>query len=156
MNSKYTVTKIISPHVVELDVPSKIWPRFHVDLLRSSSSDPLPSQNQDDLQPAPVLVSKDGENTVPEQIVEKILRAETVNRGGGQVRRLLVKWEGFAEPTWEDRSELEETQALDKFEQHYGIGDNFGEEEGARQGSKRSPKHRLQIYKDKKKNRVMK
>lgn len=34
VNAKYRVTKVISPHVVELDVPSGIWPKFHVDLLK--------------------------------------------------------------------------------------------------------------------------
>lgn len=60
VNAKYTVTKVISPHVVELDVPSKIWPKFHVDLLRKANINPLPSQVQDDSQPTPILVP-DGE-----------------------------------------------------------------------------------------------
>ena len=34
VNAKYRVTKIISSHVVELDVPSGIFPRFHVELLK--------------------------------------------------------------------------------------------------------------------------
>ena len=72
VNAKYRVTKIISPHVVELDVPSGIWPRFHVDLLKRDPCDPLPSQILGDLQPPP-LINADGEE---EQIVEKILRAE--------------------------------------------------------------------------------
>ena len=61
VNAKYKITKIISPHVVELDVPSKIWPRFHVDLVRRASEDPLPSQSSDDSQPSPIPVNrKDG------------------------------------------------------------------------------------------------
>ena len=32
----------------------------------------------------------------------------------------LVKWRGFAELTWEPVSELEETAALDAYEERYG------------------------------------
>ncbi|KAI0994581.1 hypothetical protein K3495_g13600, partial [Podosphaera aphanis] len=129
---------IISPHVVELNVPSKIWPRFHVELLRKASNDPLPSQIQDDSQPTPELVKEP--NSEPEHIVERILRAERVRRGRGFVRRLLVKWKDFAEPNWEDRSELEDVEALDRFEAQFGSGDGVGEEEGARQGHSRKKK----------------
>ncbi|KAI0993806.1 hypothetical protein K3495_g14378, partial [Podosphaera aphanis] len=139
VNAKYSVTKVISPHVVELDVPSKVWPRFHVELLRKASQDPLPSQLQDDIQPAP-KISGDHPDDVPEQTVERILRAERMRRGRGHVRRLLVKWKGFAEPTWEDRSELEETEALDNFEAEFGSGDGVGEDEGARQGNRKLKK----------------
>ncbi|KAI0997026.1 hypothetical protein K3495_g11161 [Podosphaera aphanis] len=96
VNAKYSVTKVISPHVVELDVPSKVWPRFHVELLRKASQDPLPSQLQDDIQPAP-KISGDHPDDIPEQTVERILRAERMRRGRGYVRRLLVKWKGFAD-----------------------------------------------------------
>lgn len=50
------------------------------------------------------------------------------------MHRVLVKWKNFAEPNWEDRSNLKNAIALDKFEQTYGKGDGVGEEEGARQG----------------------
>ncbi|KAI0996740.1 hypothetical protein K3495_g11442 [Podosphaera aphanis] len=48
VNAKYKVTNFISPHVVELDVPSKVFPRFLVELLGRASDDPLPSQLSDD------------------------------------------------------------------------------------------------------------
>ncbi|KAI1002406.1 hypothetical protein K3495_g5798 [Podosphaera aphanis] len=80
VNAKYSVTREISPHVVELEVPSQICPRFHVDLLRKASSDPLPSQVQDDSQPDPAFA--EGQNAEPEQTVERILMAERVRRGG--------------------------------------------------------------------------
>ncbi|KAI0995325.1 hypothetical protein K3495_g12857, partial [Podosphaera aphanis] len=133
VSAKYSVTKVISPHVVELDVPTKIWPRFHVELLRMASEDPLPSQIQDDQQPAPI-VDAECPLAPPEQVVERILRAEKHKRGRGWARRLLVKWRNFAEPTWENRSELDDVKALDVFESKYGKGDGVGEEEGARQG----------------------
>lgn len=43
-NAKKTTAKIISSHIVELDIRSKIWPRVHVDLLRRARNDPLLSQ----------------------------------------------------------------------------------------------------------------
>ncbi|CAJ2645145.1 unnamed protein product [Trifolium pratense] len=137
VNAKYKIIKIISPHVVELDVPSQIWPRFHVELLRKASDDPLPSQSQDDIQPSPVYVQDKTGTPQPEQVVERILRAEKFRRGGAYIRRILVKWKGFAEPNWEDRENLEDTEALDKFEERFGKGDGVGENEGARQGPKR-------------------
>ncbi|KAI0993493.1 hypothetical protein K3495_g14691 [Podosphaera aphanis] len=136
VNAKYNVTRVILPHVVELDVPSKIWPRLHVDLLRKASEDPLPSQLQDNQQPEPIM-DEQSPQAPPEQIVERILRAEKHQRGRGWVRRVLVKWKNFAEPTWEDRSELDDVRALDVFESKYGKGDGVGEEEGARQGRKK-------------------
>lgn len=76
VNAKYTITKIISPHVVELDVPSKIFPRFHVQLIKRASEDPLPSQKIDDTQPPPVFPNNENSMSEPEQFVERIMRAE--------------------------------------------------------------------------------
>lgn len=86
------------------------------------------------MQPEPLSVQNDNHEITQEQVVEKILRAEKFRRGRGWVRRILVKWKGFAEPNWENRSALEEVVALDKFEAKFGKGDGVGEEEGARQG----------------------
>ncbi|KAM4067454.1 integrase core domain-containing protein [Hirsutella rhossiliensis] len=54
LHHKYTVTKVISSHVVELDVPGSIRPRFHVDFLRRTQQDPAPGQEVDDAQPTPI------------------------------------------------------------------------------------------------------
>ena len=127
VNAKYNLTKIISPHVVELHVPSNIWPRFHVKLLQRASEDPLPLQILDDAQPSPILVKgKDG-HTQPEQTVENILRTEKFHKGKLWVRRVLVKWKGFAEPNREDRSDMEEVKELDLFESKFGCGDRVVE-----------------------------
>ncbi|KAI0996011.1 hypothetical protein K3495_g12171, partial [Podosphaera aphanis] len=135
VNAKYSITRVISPHVVELDVPTRIYPRFNVDLLRKASEDPLPSQYKDDVQPAP-LIDPDNPEAGEEQVVERILRAERIRRGRGWVRRVLVKWKGFAEPTWENRSDMEDVEAMDRFESKFGTGDGVGEKEGSRQGKK--------------------
>ncbi|KAI0993985.1 hypothetical protein K3495_g14199 [Podosphaera aphanis] len=128
INAKYRITKVISPHVVELDVPSGIYPRFHVDLLKRDPHNPLPSQRLRDNQPPP-LISTEGEEG---QFVEQILRAEKRPRGRGFRREVLVKWDQFEEPNWEPRESLEETEALDVFESKYGLGDDVGEDVGAR------------------------
>ena len=145
VNAKYKITKIISPHVVELDVPSKIWPRFHVELLRKANDDPLPSQIQDDTQPSPVFIRDNKGSLRPEQIVERILRAEKFRRGKRWIRRVLVKWKGFAEPNWEDRSDMEDVEALDFFESKFGKGDGVGEDEGARQGQTHTKRKKKKI-----------
>ncbi|KAI0994170.1 hypothetical protein K3495_g14012 [Podosphaera aphanis] len=147
VSGKYTVTKVISPHVIELDVPSGIHPRFHVQLIRRAGQDPLPSQVVDDAQPPPVYpedLNQDNSGE-PEQYVERILRAERVRRGRKWVRRVLVKWKDFAEPNWEDRANLENNEALDIFESKYGKTDGVGEEEGARQGPAKSLQKKKKI-----------
>lgn len=138
LNAKYSIIKVISPHVVELDVTSRIWPRFHVQLLKRAGNNPLPSQNKDDEQPLPVVPQTlNGEqSSEPEQFFERILRAERMRRGKKWVRRVLVKWKGFVEPNWEDRDHLEDNEALDKFEALYGKNDGVGESEDARPGRK--------------------
>lgn len=126
LHAKYKVTKIISHHVVELDIPIGIHPRFHVDMLKRAENDPLPSQKQDDYFPAPVNVNMP--RIYQEWEIERIIKAGRKRRGRGIQRLVLVKWKGQKEPTWEPRSQLEDTAAMDIFEKKYGIGDNVGEE----------------------------
>ena len=120
LHAKYTVVKVIDPFVVELDVPRGIHPRFHVDLLQRVSSDPLPSQEQDDAQPPPIVVLDEMGVEEPEYHVERILRATTKRRGRGSYRALLVKWVGYAKPTWEPLDNFRGVEALDSFERTYG------------------------------------
>lgn len=74
---------------MELDIPSGINPRFHIDLLKKASEDPLPSQKQDDSQPNPINTTVPRENQ--EFVVERILRAEKHRHGRGFRRMLIVK-----------------------------------------------------------------
>ena len=126
LNAKYRVTKTISPHVVELDVPPGIFNKFHVDLLKRASDDPLPSQKVDDSQPPPLIPAAQRRPAMWE--VERIMRAELRPRGRGHRRDVLVKWRGYEKPTWEPRVNLEHTTLYNEFVARYGTGDGVGEE----------------------------
>ena len=84
---------------------------FHSQLLRLASSDPLPSQIQDDTQPLPQLVGNEDEYEI-----EKILDEKTVRGRGSPRKKFLVKWTGYAKPTWEPEDALKDTVALDAWE----------------------------------------
>jgi hypothetical protein len=116
LHHKYTVTKVISSHVVELDVPGSIHPRFHVDLLRRARQDPAPGQRVDDSQPPPIQE----ENGVEKWEVEEILCARWKNRGRGKFREVFVRWHGYADATWEPVEALRKTEAMEEFESVYG------------------------------------
>ena len=102
-NLKYTVLEVVGPNAVKLNTPGRIHLVFNVNMLRLASSDPLPSQPQDDNEPEPIEV--DGEE---EYVVEEIVE----ERGRGRRKQYLVKWEGYPDPTWEPASNLEHTDAL--------------------------------------------
>lgn len=144
MHAKYKVVNIISPHVVELSIPSGIHPRFHVDLLKKAAEDPLPSQKQDDSLPDPIETIVQREDQ--EFLVERILRAENKRYSRGFKRMLLVKWQGQKEPTWEPRIELEQTTVLDAFEKFRKM-DDIGEQNVGVVTGRRSEKKKLQINK---------
>lgn len=123
LHAKYTVTKVFpNKHVYELDVPGGVYKRFHTTLLRPASTDALPSQTNDDPQPPAIRV-----NDEDEYLVEDILCARWEKRGRGKRRMALIKWKGFAKPTWEPAAELDETAAMDTYEERYGpIAENDG------------------------------
>jgi hypothetical protein len=124
LNVKYEITEIISPYVVELNVPGHIYPKFHVDLLKQAENDPFSSQIRDNTQPPPLFI--DGE---PEYIVEKIKRARLKKMGKRNRRKILVKWKRYKKETWEPREEFLKTEALAQFECKFGTGNGVGEED---------------------------
>jgi hypothetical protein len=115
-NAKFTVTEVINSHAYRLNTPPGIDNVFHVSLLRPAGIDPFPSQIVIEAQPPPI-VSEDGEE---EYEVEEIVRARTRKIGRGSRREVLVKWTGYARPTWEPLASLENTAALDTFEERFG------------------------------------
>ena len=112
----YRVLACIGTHAVQLDTPPGIHPIFHVSLVKKAAEDPLPSQLTIDNEPSmifdtpkdpsSVAINFDGEYTI-----KRILRHRRQGRGW----RLLVKWLGWPEPTWEPLQQLQETMALDAY-----------------------------------------
>ncbi len=88
IHAKYTVTRVVSSHVYELNVPRQIHRRFHVSLLRPAATNPFPSQHQMDYQPPVVLSIREGEGD--EYAVEEIIAARTHHHQ----HQVLVKWVG--------------------------------------------------------------
>lgn len=118
IHAKYTVTKTYegSPHFYELNVPRGVHNKFHISLLRPTADDGLPSQTRDDPQPLAVRV-EDGDEFWD---VDEILCCRTRRVGRGTRREALVKWTGFAEPTWNHLENLQNTLGLRAFEERYG------------------------------------
>jgi len=110
-NAKYEVIEVIGSHSYRLNTPPGVRNVFHSRLLRPVATDPLPSQRTTDSQPEPELV--DGSE---EYGVEKILGKRVVRRGRGHQRQVLVKWTGYADPTWEPESAFQDVTALDAYE----------------------------------------
>ena len=132
VHAQYTVTRTFSgnPYFYELNVPRGIHNRFHVSLLRMVATDPLPSQEQDDAQPPAIEVEGNDEYGI-----EQILRCRNKRIGRGTRREALVKWAGYAVPTWEPLSNLQDTAALDTFEAEWGNAKtNDGPPEGEEGG----------------------
>lgn len=84
---------------------------FHTSLLRPASKDPFPSQEASDYQPPGILI--DGEL---EYLVESIDDERTRKRGRGFSHEYLVKWVGYDVRQWIPAKNLEDTEALDKWE----------------------------------------
>jgi hypothetical protein len=116
-NAKYTVTEVIGSHSYRLNTPTGIHNVFHSDLLRTASTDPLDSQVTDDSQPGPMMVGNEEEYEI-----ERILKDRTVRKGRGSQKQYLVKWTGYAEPTWEPASALQDVAALDTYERSLDEG----------------------------------
>lgn len=111
-NAKYTITELISTYTVWLNTPLGIHPVFYMNLLWPVLNNPLSSQVLDDTQPPAVMV--DGEE---EFIVEEILDEKCIKRGRGSWLEYKVKWLGYTRPIWEGTSALEESSALDDWQE---------------------------------------
>lgn len=48
-----------------------------------------------------------------------------MRRGKKWIRKVLVKWKGFAEPNWEDRSSLKENEGLVSGLVNYSLNELF-------------------------------
>ncbi len=113
-NGKYTVKRLVTPHVAELDLPPGTTPTFHVDRLRLHPSRPLEGQESDDWQPPAIMETIDGEEVQTFE-VEDIIGERWKKVGRGKKKQYLVKWVGNAMTTWEPEKELQEAEALDRW-----------------------------------------
>ena len=78
-----------------------------------------------------------------EHKVERILYAENNKQGRGRHREVLIKWTGYADPTWEPRENFKDIIAIDKFKARFGSDDLMGEDNaGAMIGPRKSPRGR--------------
>ena len=100
-NAKYTVTKAVGSHAYQLDTSKGVHNVFHTNLLRPAHINPFPSQVIDDSQPPAIQVDNNDEYQV-----DGIMGVRTKKAGRGKIRQLLVKWAGYARPTWEPLSAL--------------------------------------------------
>jgi len=112
---KYTVTAVPTPLTVTLDLPGNLHKTVHVDLVERAPYDPLPSQELEDNRPGPALGLEEEDESLREWKVEEIL-AEKRARGRNK-KQLLVKWEGWLNPTWHPKEDFEETEALQRFKE---------------------------------------
>jgi hypothetical protein len=113
--ARYTVTRVRDPFYVTLDVPGETR-TFHVSKVRPAATDPFPSQPNPTQPPIPITVRTDKEEGGVLQ-VEYQVEAIGDERVRGAVRELLVFWSGYDSPTWEPVANVEDTQALDLWEQ---------------------------------------
>ena len=119
-HSKFTITEVVGSHNYRLNTPTGVHNVFHTKLLRPAATDPLESQIRDDVQPEAIEIDGDREWEIEEIRDERVKR-----RGRGQIKQLLVKWTGYAQPTWEPYHALRDTVALDLYEQRLkGRGGN--------------------------------
>jgi len=115
-NGKFTVIEVIGSHNYRLNTPPGIHNVFHTRLLKPAATDPLDSQVTDDIQPEAIEIDGD-----QEWEIEEIQKQRTKRKK----KELLVKWKGYAQPTWEPYTALEDTVALDIFERRQrGGGSN--------------------------------
>jgi hypothetical protein len=124
LQARYTVVAVPSPLTVTLDLPGDLHKTVHVDLVERAASDPLPNQDRLDSRPGPVLIPEEDDPDLQEWTVEEILQVK--NARGRNKRQALVKWQGWITPTWHPLEDVEDTEALDRYEAKHGKVSHHG------------------------------
>jgi hypothetical protein len=118
LHEQFKILEVLGNDAYRLNTPRGISPTFHAKLLRPVASDPFPSQLQDDAQPEPVEIDGEHEYSIDNIVDVRIRKGR--GRGGPLKREFLVRWTGYAEPTWEPWEVVQDTQALDIYEAETG------------------------------------
>lgn len=111
----YRVIGLVGSHAVRLDTPPGIHPVFSVNLVRRARTDPLPSQQRQENEPPEIQPTE-----VTDDLAEGEWRVEQLlqHRRRGRGWQVLVKWTGWSNTTWEPLAHVQETAALEDYEQH--------------------------------------
>ncbi len=112
----YVIKRVVSPVAYELKLPAtlrRVHPVFHVHLLKRTVEDDI---NPPPPVPDPVLNDDGEEEFVVGEIIQHRSRP---GRGRTKVLEYLVRWKGYGpdEDTWLPKSELEDCEALDVYEE---------------------------------------
>lgn len=99
-----------SKYRIQLGVGDKSFNTFHTSILKTyNRNDVNKFPDREPEEPEAVIIGGEEEYEV-EQIEEE--------RNQGRGKKYLVKWKGYTELTWEPRSHLMETAALEKWERN--------------------------------------
>lgn len=118
LHQQYTITDVIGHSACRLNIEG-IHNVFPVSLLRPVAKDPLPSQVQDDVQPAPIEVDGEDEYYDVDEVLDTRVR-KGHGRNGQLYREFLVKWTGYATPTWNKAEDMGNCIALRDYEAKVG------------------------------------
>jgi hypothetical protein len=123
----FRVKKRVTSFSVELELPTeegyRFYPRIHIARLKLKKSFPerpkevicVPEEARLDFDES--LFPEDQEVAADEFEVEEILdeRLKKKTRQGRQEKQFLVKWKGYAEPTWEPENNLSCQALLEEY-----------------------------------------
>jgi hypothetical protein len=107
IHNKYKIVKRVSSHAYELDLSGRIYPIFHVDLLKPDPANSRLLQVQDDTRPGSILIGK-----YEEYAVENFLNVYT--KGKRKRPKTVVKWTSHAKPTDEPLKFVKDIVAYEK------------------------------------------